>query len=83
MFLAQHKRQLGANKYIHTITIFREDATNVMPNLLYWVSNVPPHQRSTAHATVNNIVEFSEPRLLKRNKDWTNFERESVMWVKT
>ncbi|OAL46996.1 hypothetical protein IQ07DRAFT_479568, partial [Pyrenochaeta sp. DS3sAY3a] len=37
LFLAQHKRQLGANKYIYAITIFREDATHVMPNLLYWV----------------------------------------------
>jgi hypothetical protein len=39
-FLAQHKRELG-RKYIEKVTVFRADARGSMPNLLFWVANVP------------------------------------------
>ncbi|KAH7079666.1 hypothetical protein FB567DRAFT_501906 [Paraphoma chrysanthemicola] len=40
-FLAQHKRQLGGNKIIYTITVFRVKADDFLPNIIFWVKDGP------------------------------------------
>ena len=37
-FLAQHKRQLGGNKVIDRVTVFRSEQYGSLPNLLFWVA---------------------------------------------
>ncbi|KAL6706277.1 hypothetical protein ACN47E_005567 [Coniothyrium glycines] len=44
-FLAQHKRQLGGDKMIHRITVFKATqpvTRDDFPNLILWVRDVPP-----------------------------------------
>lgn len=40
-FLAQHKAQIGGNRCVKTIRIFRGDAMTEMPNLLFAVEWAP------------------------------------------
>ncbi|KAI4949425.1 hypothetical protein J4E91_005164 [Alternaria rosae] len=40
-FLAQHKRQLGKDKYISKINVFLTDKENPMRNILFYVNDVP------------------------------------------
>jgi hypothetical protein len=46
--LAQHKDQLGGNKVISEITIFRADDVGMLPNLLSWVADSPASEESKA-----------------------------------
>ncbi|CAA9963121.1 hypothetical protein PTMSG1_06489 [Pyrenophora teres f. maculata] len=41
-FLAQHKAQMGQNRYIYRITVFTETGTEDYPHMLLWVKQAPP-----------------------------------------
>ena len=42
-FLSQHKREIGSNKYVHKITVFRPDDEdeNDEPTIVYYVQDAP------------------------------------------
>lgn len=40
-FLSQHKPQIGANKYIHQITVFQPDFITDWPSIIYNVQDAP------------------------------------------
>jgi hypothetical protein len=37
-FLAQHKQQLGGNRMVDKITVFRSEQHGALANLLFWVN---------------------------------------------
>ncbi|KAF2023569.1 hypothetical protein EK21DRAFT_118642 [Setomelanomma holmii] len=41
-FLAQHN-QLGCDKMIHIVTVFRVKEDNDLPKMIFWVKDVPSH----------------------------------------
>ncbi|KAF2125169.1 hypothetical protein P153DRAFT_300869 [Dothidotthia symphoricarpi CBS 119687] len=79
-FLAQHKAQLGGNKFIERVTVFRPDR-GLMPYLLFWVEDAPA---GPGEAVVDEKMgrDGVEPRIVKRSVDGKNVEREHVLRAK-
>lgn len=79
-FLAQHKRQLGGNKVIDRVTVFRPDR-GIMPYLLFWVEDAPngPHT-FTVETGAWDARDDLEPRMVKQSADGRNVEREYQVW---
>ncbi|KAH7091636.1 hypothetical protein FB567DRAFT_436058 [Paraphoma chrysanthemicola] len=86
-FLAQHKTQLGGNKYISKITVFRADAVGNLPNLLFWVSDGPCPEEEEAPekpgkpSENTKVREIFEKRDAKRSPDGTHVVHEYVIRV--
>jgi hypothetical protein len=77
-FLLQHKRQLGGNKYISKIRVFRkDDDNNPKPNLLFYVDDQAPPDPKTLKREDRGREEV-ESRVVGRSKDGTSLVREHV-----
>jgi hypothetical protein len=86
-FLAQHKPQLGGNKMIYKITVFKavQPVTeDDFPNLIFWVKNVPPIYDDVDVVQAVNATDvsgaFEKPKVLKRSEDGKHVLREHVVY---
>ncbi|EUC42083.1 hypothetical protein COCMIDRAFT_104432 [Bipolaris oryzae ATCC 44560] len=75
--LAQHKREIGGNKYVSHIIVFMEDDPTGWPNLLFkvdWAPPPPPHPASTRALHAKSIgdnaqeLQNEEPNIMERAK---------------
>jgi hypothetical protein len=92
-FLAQHKRQLGGNKMIVKITVFKalQPVTDdEFPTMIFWVQdarNIYGDINGAHSVNVSDVVgidrmwEFGEPKVLKRSADGKSVTREHVVRV--
>jgi hypothetical protein len=79
-FLAQHKNQLGGNKVVSRITIFRADADD-QPCLVFWVADRPetPVEGGAIETSGAGNV---ESRVVRRSADSRSVVREHVFRAK-
>jgi hypothetical protein len=92
-FLAQHKRQLGGNKMIVKITVFKalQPVTDdEFPTIIFWVQNARniyggingAHSVNVSDVVgIDRMWEFGEPKVLKRSADGKSVIREHVVRV--
>jgi hypothetical protein len=90
-FLAQHKRQLGNNKMISKITVFKalQPVTNDdFPTIIFWVQDarsIYGDVDGAQTANVSNVVGIDtvegmeEPKVLRRSADGKNVLRKHVV----
>jgi hypothetical protein len=92
LFLAQHKPQLGGNKMIHKITVFKalQPVTDdEFPTIIFWVQDARNIYGSIGVAQSVNVsdvvgidtVEGMEPKVLRRSGDVRSMLREHIVRV--
>jgi hypothetical protein len=59
-FLMQHKRQLGGNKYISKVRVFKEEKAGSLPYLLFYVQGPDPAPTPTPSAVPSGRLEAVE-----------------------
>ncbi|EUC47215.1 hypothetical protein COCMIDRAFT_24834 [Bipolaris oryzae ATCC 44560] len=82
-FLMQHKRQLGGNKYISNVRVFKSEKEGSWPYFLFYVegpSIAPIWKRSTSTDSVEGSVDTA-PKVIMRSEDGRNVVREHVVWA--
>ena len=80
-FLAQHKTQLGGNKYVYQVTVWddREGDTQMM----FWVKTAPlPPAEEMEQDRSRTPTPEQEGGFIKRSMDGRNFVREHVVLAK-
>jgi hypothetical protein len=90
-FLVQHKTQLGRDKYVSKMTVFRSDSTEkVLPIVLFWVDNVPTPPPEMAEPKPDEEEEDKKPEkgaervdstLVGRSSNGRNVLKEHVLWA--
>ena len=78
--LAQHKAQLGRDKYISKITMFRPDPLGKRANLIFWVDDVPKPTPQIEEPEGWSSRARIKARSLGRCNDSENGVREHVVW---
>ncbi|KAI5372642.1 hypothetical protein J4E82_008646 [Alternaria postmessia] len=92
-FLAQHKAQIGGNRCVKTIRIFRGDAMTEMPNLLFAVEWAPSPPANAPTDPVEEWLPYPDDgmgaltdiqvgNVVKRSDDGRNMVRSHKVWVK-
>ncbi|CAN9224458.1 unnamed protein product [Alternaria sp. RS040] len=92
-FLAQHKAQIGGNRCVKTIRIFRGDAMTEMPNLLFAVEWAPSPPANAPTDPVEEWLPYPDDgmgvltdiqvgNVVKRSDDGRNMLRSHKVWVK-
>jgi hypothetical protein len=78
-FLMQHKKQLGGNKFISKVRVFKPDQGS-LPYMLFYADGKAPDSASTprAHAQEDNDVDV---HIVKRSDAWKGIVREHVFRV--
>ncbi|XPT03569.1 Mitochondrial import inner membrane translocase subunit tim8 [Ascochyta lentis] len=82
-FVAQHKTQLGANKYVYQVTVWNDRYGD--EQMMFWVKNAPPPAEENPgdktpvpqHGDLN-----PHGRVLKRSADGRNIVREHIVLAK-
>jgi hypothetical protein len=76
----QHKRQLGGNKWISKVRVFKSEKAGSFPYFLFYVDG------ATASGTGADKMEradlFNRPRSVRISKDGKHVVREHVMRVR-
>jgi hypothetical protein len=88
-FLMQHKRQLGGNKFISKVRLFKSEKAGLLAYLLFYVDGPVSEleRRSNSGLSVNDVIGGArdadgEMRVLARSDDGRNIVREHVSRVK-
>jgi hypothetical protein len=91
-----HKKQLGGNKFISKVRVFKPDQGS-LPYMLFYVDGPAPPNLSTGSqlgealrpadgATVRQDSEYwrrvDSPGMVQRTEDGTNVLREHFLWAK-
>ena len=85
-FLAQHKIQLGGNKYIYQVTVWRDRDGD--EQMMFWVKNapLPPEeeleQDRSRTPTPEHEGAHTLSKVVKRSLDGRNVVREHIMLAK-
>jgi hypothetical protein len=90
-FLAQHKTQLGRDKYVSKMTVFRSDSVEkVLPIILFWVENVPTPPPEMAEPKPDDQEEDKKAEkgaqrvdltLVDRSSNGKNVLKEHILWA--
>jgi len=80
-FLMQHKRQLGGNKYISKVRVFKSEKEGSWPYFLFYVDGA-----TASAASDEGIMDLagkpSEPRVVRKSEDGRRIVREHVVRMK-
>lgn len=82
-FLMQHKRQLGGNKYIANVRVFKSEKEGSWPYFLFYVVGpgiAPIWKRNAGLDTTEGYVDAG-PKVIMRNEDGRNVVREHTVWA--
>ncbi|KAH6639025.1 hypothetical protein C7974DRAFT_387722 [Boeremia exigua] len=83
-FLAQHKTQLGGNKHVHKVTIWKDDEGD--EQMLFWVKDAPPPPVDDPWTTSDSkglMDTFNKAdNVVKRSVDGRNIIREHRILAK-
>jgi hypothetical protein len=81
-FLMQHKRQLGGNKFIEKVRVFKSEKPGSLAYLLFYVDGpVLEAERRSSPALLDSDLS-GEVRVVARSDDGKNIVREHVFHVK-
>ncbi|KAJ4347557.1 Mitochondrial import inner membrane translocase subunit tim8 [Ascochyta clinopodiicola] len=82
-FVAQHKTQLQANKYVYQVTVWKDQYGD--EQMMFWVKNAPPpannSDRSKTPVPQNGDVN-TRGKVVKRSADGRNIVREHIVLAK-
>lgn len=78
-FLMQHKRQLGGNKFISKVRVFKSEKEGSWPYFLFYVDGAMAYAASEGKKIRNIGGVSSEPRIVQRSADGRRLVREHVV----
>jgi hypothetical protein len=84
-FLIQHKRQLGGNKYISNVRVFKSEKEGSWPYFLFFVEGpgaTPIWKRSDGKDIMEEHT-GAGPKVVMRSEDGKHVIREHVVWADT
>ena len=80
-FLAQHKTQLGGNKYIYQVTVWSDREGD--QQMMFWVKNAPlPPEEELEQDRSRTPTPEQGGKVVKRSTDGRNVVREYIVRAK-
>lgn len=92
-FLAQHKAQIGGNRYVKGIRIFRAHAESTLSNMVFivdWAPSPPPPVPTDpidvllppTGSGIEALTSVFEDKVMERSDDGKNIVRSHKVWKK-
>ncbi|RAQ99818.1 vacuolar amino acid transporter 1 [Stemphylium lycopersici] len=78
-FLMQHKRQLGGNKYISKVRVFKSEKEGSWPYFLFYVQDPEATTKERRGKSGTIAHADAEPKIVKKSKDGRHVVREHVV----
>ena len=73
----QHKRQLGGNKWISKVRVFKSEKADSWPYFLFYVDGARASRTGADKMEVAGV--YDRPRLVRRSEDGKHIVREYVV----